>query len=85
MEFVRFIFSRFWVWLGFAVLVYIVMYGLTEIIKACQKVKVICVYEGPNGRTVEARNIDEGMIQQAFIDALNRTGKVDNDVQTDRG
>ena len=74
-EFLRFIFSSFWVWLGFAVLVYIVMYGLKEIIKACQKVKAICVYEGPTGRSVEVRNIDEDKIQQEFTDALNRMGK----------
>lgn len=65
-------------------MVYIIMYGLTEIIKACQKPKALCVYEGPTGRTVEVRNISEEAIQQEFIDALNRTGKEGNDVQTDR-
>lgn len=41
MEFLRFIFSSVWVWLGFIVLVYLVIYGLRDLIRACKRERTV--------------------------------------------
>ena len=41
MEFLRFIFSSFWVWAGFLVLVAVVLNGAAELVKACKQSRKI--------------------------------------------
>ena len=44
MEFLRFIFSSFWVWAGFLVLVAAVLNGAAELVKACKRNRKITAY-----------------------------------------
>ena len=44
MEFLRFIFSSFWVWAGFLVLVAVVLSGAAELVKACKRNRKITAY-----------------------------------------
>ena len=44
MEFLRFIFSSFWVWAGFLVLVAVVLNGAAELVKACKRNRKITAY-----------------------------------------
>lgn len=44
MEFLRFIFSSFWVWAGFLVLVAVVLNGAVELVKACKQNRKITAY-----------------------------------------
>ncbi len=44
MEFIRFIFSSFWVWAGFLVLVAVVLSGAAELVKACKQNRKITAY-----------------------------------------
>lgn len=41
MEFLRFIFSSVWVWLGFLILTGLVIDGLREMIKACKRERTV--------------------------------------------
>lgn len=43
MEFLRFIFSSFWVWMGFAVLVYMAGNGIVAIVKALRRDRSVYV------------------------------------------
>lgn len=57
MDALRFIFSSFWVWLGFATLVLIVAGGLGYVIKALRSSREITIHEeGVGRRTVEIKN-----------------------------
>ena len=44
MEFLRFIFSSFWVWAGFLVLVAVALSGAAELVKACKRNRKITAY-----------------------------------------
>ncbi len=56
MEFLRFIFSSFWVWAGFLVLVAVVLNGAAELVKACKQSRKIAVYKVGDVRRVEIEN-----------------------------
>ena len=44
MEFLRFIFSSFWVWLGFTILVSMVGSGVIELVRACRRERKVSGY-----------------------------------------
>lgn len=56
MEFIRFIFSSFWVWAGFLVLVAVVLSGAAELVKACKQNRKVAVYTMGGVRRVEIEN-----------------------------
>ena len=55
-EFLRFIFSSFWVWAGFLVLVAVVLNGAVELVKACKQSRRVAVYTMGGVRRVEIEN-----------------------------
>ena len=57
MEFLRFIFSSFWVWLGFVVLVAAAGGAVVEIVKAIRPARKIAVYRTGDVVRVEAAGI----------------------------
>ena len=44
MEFLRFIFSSFWVWLGFFILLSMIGGGVIELMKACKRNRKVTGY-----------------------------------------
>lgn len=81
MEFLRFIFSSFWVWLGFVILVAMVGGVLVTLVKACKRNrKVMGRYIGE--RWVKIENASEKDVQQAVISAAYVPGKEEG---TDNG
>jgi hypothetical protein len=60
MEFLRFIFSSFWVWAGFLVLVAVVLNGAAELVKACKQNRKVAVYTMGGVRRVEIENATRG-------------------------
>lgn len=55
MEFFRFIFSSFWIWLGFTTIICIIGYYLVELVKSLRHKRTVNVYEFQDvrGRHVE--------------------------------
>lgn len=68
MEFLRFIFSSFWVWLGFVVLVTAAGETVAEIIKAIRPARKITVYRVGESVCVEVEGASRGDIQMAVKD-----------------
>lgn len=57
MDALRFIFSSFWIWLGFTTLVAVVLKYLVDAIKAIRNTRNVKIYTFENGnRTVEIEN-----------------------------
>ena len=56
MEFLRFVFSSFWVWTGFLLLVVAVLNGAAELVKACKQNRKVAVYTVGDVRRVEIEN-----------------------------
>lgn len=57
MEFWRFIFSSFWIWLGFTFLVATVLKYLVDAIKALRNARTIKIYRFEDGKqTIEIQN-----------------------------
>ena len=67
MEFLRFIFSSFWIWLGFVVLVAAAGGAVVEIVKAIRPARKIAVY-----RTGEVEGAGRGDIPAAVKAAKER-------------
>lgn len=60
MEFLRFIFSSFWIWAGFLVLVVVALNGAAELVKACKQNRKVAVYTVGDVRRVEIENATRG-------------------------
>lgn len=56
MEFIRFIFSSFWIWLGFVTLVAVMLKYLVDLVKAIRSKRNIKVYNFGDRQTVEIEN-----------------------------
>lgn len=50
MDALRFIFSSFWIWLGFTTLVAVVLKYLVDAIKALRTARVVRIYRFDNGQ-----------------------------------
>lgn len=74
MEFLRFIFSSFWVWLGFVILVAVVGGGLTELVKACKRNRKITSYQIGQRWHVQIENASAEDVQQAIVSAAYAPG-----------
>lgn len=67
MDALRFIFSSFWIWLGFTTLVLIVAGGLGYVIKALRNTRNVKIYTFENGnRTVEIENATKADVADAI-------------------
>lgn len=69
MEFLRFIFSGFWVWLGFIVLVSVTGGGVIELVKACKRSRKVTSYRVGQNWRVEIENASAGDVQRAIVSA----------------
>lgn len=67
MDALRFIFSSFWIWLGFATLVAVVLKYLVDAIKAIRNTQNVKIYTFENGnRTVEIENATKADVADAI-------------------
>ena len=67
MDALRFIFSSFWIWLGFTMLVAVVLKYLVDAIKAIRNTRNVKVYTFENGnRTVEIENATKADVADAI-------------------
>lgn len=63
----RFIFSSFWIWLGFTTLVAVVLKYLVDAIKAIRNTQNVKIYTFENGnRTVEIENATKADVADAI-------------------
>ena len=69
MEFWRFIFSSFWVWLGFVILVSMVGGGIIELVKTCKRNRKATAYRIGQRWHVEIENASKEDVQQITISA----------------
>lgn len=72
MEFLRFIFSSFWVWLGFVVLVAAAGGAVVEIVKAIRPARKIAVYRTGDVVRVEVKGAGRRDIPAAVKAAKER-------------
>ena len=67
MDALRFIFSSFWIWLGFTTLVAVVLKYLGDAIKAIRNTRNVKIYTFENGnRTVEIENATKADVADAI-------------------
>lgn len=67
MDALRFIFSSFWIWLGFTTLVAVVLKYLVDAIKAIRNTRNVKIYTFENGnRTVEIENAIKADVDDAI-------------------
>ena len=69
MEFLRFIFSSFWVWLGFVILLSLIGGGMLELVKACKRNRRATAYRIGQRWHVEVENASMEDVQQITISA----------------
>lgn len=69
MEFLRFIFSSFWVWLGFMILVSMVGGGMIELAKACKRGRKVTAYQIDRRWRVEVENATKDEAKSIMITA----------------
>lgn len=67
MEFWRFIFSSFWVWLGFVVLIATVFGGVQETVKACKRNRKVSGYRVGQRWKLDVENASADDVQHAFV------------------
>ena len=67
MDALRFIFSSFWIWLGFTTLVAVVLKYLVDAIKVIRNTRNVTIYTFENGnRTVEIENATKADVADAI-------------------
>lgn len=74
MEFLRFIFSSFWVWLGFIILIATVGGGVIELVKACKRGREVTGYRIGERWHVTVKNASGRDVAQAFVSAAYAPG-----------
>ena len=67
MEFLRFIFSSFWVWMGFIILIAAVFGGVQETVKACKRNRKVSGYRVGQRWKLDVENASADDVQRAFI------------------
>lgn len=70
MEFLRFIFSGFWVWLGFMCLAVAIFGGVQETVKVCKRNRKVRCYRIGARWNVEIENASAEDAQQAIISTV---------------
>lgn len=66
MEFIRFIFSSFWVWLGFLVLIGAAGEAVSSVVKAAKQNRKVAVYRVGDVKRVEIENATRGDVSAAL-------------------
>lgn len=74
MEFLRFIFSSFWVWLGFLILVSMIGGGVIELVKACKRNRKVTVVRMGASIHTTIENATKDEAQNAVITAAYAPG-----------
>lgn len=69
MEFWRLIFSSFWVWLGFVILVSMIGGGVIELVKACRRNRKVTVVRMGRSIHTTIENATKDEAQNAVISA----------------
>lgn len=69
MEFVRFIFSSFWVWMGFIILVSMIGGGVIELVKTCKRNRKITSYRIDKRWHIMVEDASAADVQQTIISA----------------
>ena len=67
MEFLRFIFSSFWVWMGFIILIAAVFGGVQETVKACKRNRKVSGYRVGQRWKLDVENASADDAHNAFI------------------
>lgn len=83
MGFWRFIFSSFWVWLGFLILVLVIGSGVIDLVKACKRNRKVTVVRMGASVQTTIEDATEGEAQNAIISAAYAPGEEPE--QEDRG
>lgn len=66
MEFIRFIFSSFWIWLGFLVLVCCILKYLVDLVTAAHPARKVTVRDFANSRSIEIQNASSADLMLAL-------------------
>lgn len=84
MDALRFIFSSFWIWLGFTTLIAVVLKYLVDAIEAVRRGRKVKIHNFENGyHTVEIENASladiEAIIEAKKLDTFEQKGEITND------
>lgn len=84
MDALRFIFSSFWIWLGFTTMVAVVLKYLADAIESICRGRKVKIYNFENGyHTVEIENASladiEAIIAAKKLDTFEQKGEITND------
>ncbi len=77
MEFLRFIFSSFWVWLGFMLMISTIGGGVIELVKTCKRNRKVTAYRIGQRWHVQIENSSRGEAQHAIVSAAYASGDGD--------
>lgn len=83
-EVLQFIFSSFWIWLGFTTMVAVVLKYLADAIESICRGRKVKIYNFENGyQTVEIENASladiEAIIAAKKLDTFEQKGEITND------
>lgn len=77
MEFLKFILSSFWVWLGFIILVSMTGGGVIELMKACKRSWKVTGYRVGQNWRVEIEDATAADVQKTIVSAAHETQEID--------
>ena len=69
MEFLRFVFSSFWVWLGFIILVSVAGSGVIELVRACRRDRKVTVVRMGTQVQMTVENATKEGVQNTAVSA----------------
>ena len=78
MEFIEFVFSSFWIWLGFVVLIVAAGEAISGIVAEIRQKRKISVYRTGDVVRVEVENAGRGDISAAVKAANERAAEVED-------
>ena len=78
MDFLQFIFSSSWVWLGFVILVSMIGGGMIELVKACKRSRKVTGYRVGENWRIEIEDASAADVRQTVVSATCETQEVDN-------
>jgi len=77
MEFLRFIFSSFWVWLGFMTLITIMFGGVQQTVKACKRERKVEAYRTGDRWHVKIEGASKEDVRTAVMSTVYSAGVTD--------